>query len=64
MNATSRYRHQVPIRGRSNNGLTSADPTEACLATVWAVYRHGQVGRNLTMRHGAFGLLAREYLAR
>ena len=34
--------------------------TEACLATVWAVYMHGQAGRNLTMRLGAFGLLARE----
>jgi NAD(P)H-hydrate repair Nnr-like enzyme with NAD(P)H-hydrate dehydratase domain len=32
--------------------------TDACLATVWAVYLHGQAGRNLTMR--PFGLLARE----
>jgi NAD(P)H-hydrate repair Nnr-like enzyme with NAD(P)H-hydrate dehydratase domain len=34
--------------------------TEPCLATMWAVYMHGQAGRNLTMRHGSFGLLARE----
>lgn len=34
--------------------------TEASLATVWAVYMHGQAGRNLAERHGTFGLLARE----
>ena len=34
--------------------------TEACLATAWAVYMHGQAGRNLTARYGAFGMLARE----
>jgi ADP-dependent NAD(P)H-hydrate dehydratase len=34
--------------------------TEVSLATAWAVYMHGQAGRNLTARHGAFGLLARE----
>ena len=34
--------------------------TEASLATAWAVYMHGQAGRNLTARHGMFGLLARE----
>jgi ADP-dependent NAD(P)H-hydrate dehydratase len=34
--------------------------TEARVATAWAVYMHGQAGRNLTARHGAFGLLARE----
>jgi hydroxyethylthiazole kinase-like uncharacterized protein yjeF len=33
---------------------------EASLATAWAVYIHGQAGRNLTARHGEFGLLARE----
>jgi ADP-dependent NAD(P)H-hydrate dehydratase len=34
--------------------------TEASLATAWAVYMHGQAGRNLSARHGEFGLLARE----
>lgn len=34
--------------------------TEPSLATAWAVYMHGQAGRNLTARHGPFGLLARE----
>lgn len=34
--------------------------TEASLATAWAVYMHGQAGRNLAERHGTFGLLARE----
>lgn len=34
--------------------------TQASLATVWAVYMHGQAGRNLAERNGTFGLLARE----
>jgi hydroxyethylthiazole kinase-like uncharacterized protein yjeF len=34
--------------------------TEASLATAWAVYMHGQAGRKLALRHGKFGLLARE----
>ncbi len=34
--------------------------TEPSLATAWAVYMHGQAGRDLTERHGRFGLLARE----
>ena len=34
--------------------------TEASLATAWAVYMHGQAGRNLSARNGTFGLLARE----
>jgi hydroxyethylthiazole kinase-like uncharacterized protein yjeF len=34
--------------------------TEAGLATAWAVYMHGQAGRNLAARNGTFGLLARE----
>jgi ADP-dependent NAD(P)H-hydrate dehydratase len=34
--------------------------TKPSLATAWAVYMHGQAGRNLSARHGAFGLLARE----
>jgi NAD(P)H-hydrate repair Nnr-like enzyme with NAD(P)H-hydrate dehydratase domain len=34
--------------------------TQASLATAWAVYMHGQAGRNLAERHGTFGLLARE----
>ncbi len=34
--------------------------TEAGLATAWAVYMHGQAGRNLTKKYGAFGLLSRE----
>ncbi|WP_249135500.1 hypothetical protein [Bradyrhizobium sp. AUGA SZCCT0222] len=33
---------------------------EASLATAWAVYMHGQAGRKLALRHGKFGLLARE----
>ena len=34
--------------------------TEPNLATAWAVYMHGQAGRDLSDRHGKFGLLARE----
>lgn len=34
-----------------------ADPV---LATIWAVYMHGEAGRRLAGRNGAFGLLARE----
>jgi hydroxyethylthiazole kinase-like uncharacterized protein yjeF len=34
--------------------------TEPALATAWAVYMHGQAGRNLAKRNGTFGLLARE----
>ena len=34
--------------------------TEPALATAWAVYMHGQAGRNLATRNGTFGLLARE----
>jgi ADP-dependent NAD(P)H-hydrate dehydratase len=34
--------------------------TEPSLATAWAVYMHGQAGRNLSERLGRFGLLARE----
>ncbi len=34
--------------------------TEATLATAWAVFMHGQAGRNLAERNGTFGLLARE----
>ena len=41
-----------------------AGGTEACLATVWAVYMHGQAGRNLTMTHGRLGSSRAKYLAR
>lgn len=34
-----------------------ASPT---LATLWAVYLHGEAGRRLAKRNGAFGMLARE----
>ena len=34
--------------------------TQPSLAAAWAVYMHGQAGRNLAERHGTFGLLARE----
>ena len=34
-----------------------ASPT---LATLWAVFVHGEAGRRLAKRHGTFGLLARE----
>ena len=30
------------------------------LATLWAVYLHGEAGRRLAERNGTFGLLARE----
>jgi ADP-dependent NAD(P)H-hydrate dehydratase len=34
--------------------------TRPALATVWAVYMHGEAGRRLAKRNGRFGLLARE----
>jgi ADP-dependent NAD(P)H-hydrate dehydratase len=34
--------------------------TAAALATIWAVYMHGEAGRRLAKRNGTFGLLARE----
>jgi hydroxyethylthiazole kinase-like uncharacterized protein yjeF len=34
--------------------------TKPALATIWAVYMHGEAGRRLAMRNGTFGLLARE----
>ena len=34
--------------------------TRPFLATVWAVYMHGEAGRRLSERNGTFGLLARE----
>lgn len=34
--------------------------TPAALATIWAVYMHGEAGRRLANRNGTFGLLARE----
>jgi hydroxyethylthiazole kinase-like uncharacterized protein yjeF len=30
------------------------------VATIWAVYMHGEAGRRLAKRNGTFGLLARE----
>jgi ADP-dependent NAD(P)H-hydrate dehydratase len=34
--------------------------THPALATIWAVYMHGEAGRRLANRNGTFGLLARE----
>jgi hydroxyethylthiazole kinase-like uncharacterized protein yjeF len=34
--------------------------THPVLATIWAVYMHGEAGRRLAKRNGTFGLLARE----
>jgi hydroxyethylthiazole kinase-like uncharacterized protein yjeF len=34
--------------------------TQPALATIWAVYMHGEAGRRLARRNGTFGLLARE----
>jgi len=34
--------------------------TQPVLATAWAVYMHGQAGRDLVKNHGEFGFLARE----
>jgi hydroxyethylthiazole kinase-like uncharacterized protein yjeF len=34
--------------------------TPPALATIWAVYLHGEAGRRLAKRNGALGLLARE----
>lgn len=34
--------------------------TDPVLATIWAVYMHGEAGRRLAKRNGTFGLLARE----
>jgi hydroxyethylthiazole kinase-like uncharacterized protein yjeF len=34
--------------------------TQPTVATIWAVYMHGQAGRRLAKRNGTFGLLARE----
>jgi hydroxyethylthiazole kinase-like uncharacterized protein yjeF len=34
--------------------------TDPALATIWAVYMHGEAGRRLADRNGTFGLLARE----
>jgi ADP-dependent NAD(P)H-hydrate dehydratase len=34
--------------------------THPALATVWAVYMHGEAGRRLAKRNGTLGLLARE----
>ena len=34
--------------------------THPALATIWAVYMHGEAGRRLAKRNGTFGLLARE----
>jgi hydroxyethylthiazole kinase-like uncharacterized protein yjeF len=34
--------------------------THPALATIWAVYMHGEAGRRLARRHGTLGLLARE----
>jgi hydroxyethylthiazole kinase-like uncharacterized protein yjeF len=34
--------------------------TQPPLATIWAVYMHGEAGRRLGKRTGTFGLLARE----
>jgi hydroxyethylthiazole kinase-like uncharacterized protein yjeF len=34
--------------------------TRPALATIWAVYMHGEAGRRLAKRNGTFGLLARE----
>jgi ADP-dependent NAD(P)H-hydrate dehydratase len=34
--------------------------TQPVLATAWAVYMHGQAGRDLVKKHGEFGFLARE----
>jgi hydroxyethylthiazole kinase-like uncharacterized protein yjeF len=34
--------------------------TAPALATIWAVYMHGEAGRRLAERNGTFGLLARE----
>jgi hydroxyethylthiazole kinase-like uncharacterized protein yjeF len=34
--------------------------TPPALATIWAVYMHGEAGRRLAKRNGTFGLLARE----
>jgi ADP-dependent NAD(P)H-hydrate dehydratase len=34
--------------------------TRPPLATIWAVYMHGEAGRRLAKRNGTFGLLARE----
>lgn len=34
--------------------------TDPALATIWAVYMHGEAGRRLAERNGTFGLLARE----
>jgi len=34
--------------------------TRPALATIWAVYMHGEAGRPLAKSNGTFGLLARE----
>jgi hydroxyethylthiazole kinase-like uncharacterized protein yjeF len=34
--------------------------TQPALATIWAVYMHGEAGRRLAKRNGTLGLLARE----
>jgi hydroxyethylthiazole kinase-like uncharacterized protein yjeF len=34
--------------------------TQPTVATIWAVYMHGEAGRRLAKRNGTFGLLARE----
>jgi hydroxyethylthiazole kinase-like uncharacterized protein yjeF len=34
--------------------------TDPALATIWAVYMHGEAGRRLAKRNGTLGLLARE----
>jgi NAD(P)H-hydrate repair Nnr-like enzyme with NAD(P)H-hydrate dehydratase domain len=34
--------------------------THPAVATIWAVYMHGEAGRRLARRNGTFGLLARE----
>ena len=35
--------------------------TRPALATIWAVYMHGEAGRPLAKSNGTFGLLAREF---
>ncbi|WP_375411605.1 NAD(P)H-hydrate dehydratase [uncultured Bradyrhizobium sp.] len=34
--------------------------TDPALATIWAVYLHGEAGRRLAKKNGTYGLLARE----
>ena len=45
--------------GRHSRGVT-CQGNQPALATIWAVYMHGEAGCRLAKRGGTVGLLARE----